>query len=377
MSLRVRGAILLLLASCARSGDVWRAQLSNPDTDAFDRGLAAIALGAGESAGLEGVPTALLSVLDDPQTSLAPAARSVLQDLPPSALPEMCRCLVDGMSAGDPTQRALDLAIARHGAAAIRPLLDTMPDPSTKGAQRVGRIVIAIGKPAIDTLAAELHPGERGVRAAFLLGAIGRHAPGSLDALLAAARSEDRRLAAAAIDSLPRVNPAGWRVEPALRELSRSADAEVAAAADLGLGRILVERSKTVDPASKKGRALLRDALALGDGATVAFTEGLWPRLSKNARFSSEAILGTALRWSLEIRPRTPSIDAIRAAEKRLDGGQLRDRRSAALEIGRMGKGGVSSVPALGRALENGDWGLRFCAGVALALIAVDLGKVP
>jgi hypothetical protein len=97
------------------------------------------------------------------------------------------------MTSGGPTQRALDDAIARHGPAAIPALLDAMPDPSTTTGQRVGRIVVAIGPPAIERLVASLSPGERGVRAAFLLGALGHRASASVDALLAAAKARPPR----------------------------------------------------------------------------------------------------------------------------------------------------------------------------------------
>ena len=375
---RWRNASLLLLASCAscaRGPSAWRAALVDPESDAFDRGLAAIALAEAGGAELEGVAPALLSTIDVKNSSLASAARSALLALPATALPELTRCLVQESTGNGPGGKALEAAIIAHGAAAIPPLLDAMPEVGTRGAVSVNRVVSAIGGPAAPPLARELRAADRGVKAAFLLKGLGSQASSAIDALLLAAQGESRDVALASIDALTRVNPEGVRIEPVLRKLAAGHDPDLRAASEEGLARIFLERARKLDPdlGEKQRLELLRDAMALDSRSVPAFTEGLWPEGSVAARFASDVLLGSALRWSLMSRTLTTSAAELRDAEKRLLDGRLRDRRSAALEIGRMGRAGAGAFPALAHALEVDDWGLRFCLELACALIVVDL----
>jgi len=86
-------------------------------------------------------------------------------------------------------------------------------------------------------------------------------------------------------------------------------------------------------------------------------------------------LLGQALRWSVETRSTRGTAEEIRTLAQRIGGGPLRERRAAALAVGRAGRGGAEAIPALERALENQDHGLRFCAQLALALIAIDVAR--
>jgi hypothetical protein len=378
--LRCVGAVLLLTSACARSTDAWRDELLDPEAPTFDRGLAAIALAESpgrSAADLGGVPTALLGTLDLPESSLATASNSALLELPPSALPELGVCLAQGTFGSSLAQAALEAAIVRHGGAAIPAILDTMPPIGSAGALRFGKVVLGIGEPAAAPLAENLSAGDRGVKAAFLLGSLGHKAATSIDALLAAAGGEDRALALRAIESLAYVDPEGGRAEPVLRSLIGGGDPERRAAAEETFARVLLDRARKLEPASadKKRLALLRDAISLGQPSGGIFADALWREGSPRARFAADALLGSALRWSLEPRARAAPDEAIRSAAKRLRGGTIRDRRRAALEIGPMGRGAVDLVPELADALKNGDWGLRFCVEISLALVAVDLGR--
>jgi len=221
---RSTGALLLLVASCARGAEVWRQEIGNPETDAFDRGLAAIALAQEQENGLDGVPAALLSTLDLRESALQSAAVDSLLELPPTGLGDLARCFAEASPRSEFAQRTLEAALVRHGAASVPPLLDAMPEVGTPGALPFGRIVTAIGEPAVAPLAEVLSPGQRGAKAAFLLGSLGRRSAPALDALLLAAGDADRALALAAIDAVSRVNPEGWRIEAALRDLSNGPD---------------------------------------------------------------------------------------------------------------------------------------------------------
>jgi hypothetical protein len=347
----------------------------------FERGLAAIALAERARDRLGGVPTTLIWLADHftAPESLRPLAQEALLDIAPAAVPEMVDGLAHATLNHDATRRCLEAAVARHGAVAIPLLVDAMADLGPPGSDRLCETVAAIGEGAVDPLLeiARTGPLERSVRAALLLRRAGPRASKAIDALRTLATSGDPKIAKIAVASLCAWNPEGWRVERDLRNALTHADPGVRDAASEALARVFVERAAHFAPGARSPKlaALVRDAVRLGDGADAAYADAVASPLRSKSRFAEDVLLLRAVRWSLCGRSDSRAALGLGEEATRLAGGGARDRRLAALELGRRGRAALDAVPALGRAIADPDPGLRFCAGLALALFAIDLGR--
>ena len=368
--------LLLFLSGCARSDDAWRRQLTDPKSELFERGLAAIALAHQAETGLSGVPTHLLDVLDHAPESFAGPAREALISIGPAALPDMAQCVFHNVFYGELSRPALEAALVRHGPAAVGPLVEAMPAPLEAGSDRAAKIVAAIGEPAVAPLVEILRagPAPRRARASFLLGSLGRSAGGAVDALLAVAAGDDVETAKIAVENLFPANPLGWKIEPVLRSVLGHANPEIRDVAVVGLARVLLERGARTAPGSrsKKRTDLLRDAASLGEAADGAYVRALTPPGSSRARFAADVLIARAVLWTLAPAPISRTLDE--EAERVVHGSAV-DRRLAAIAIGRRGRRALPALPVIVSAIGDPDEGLRFCASLSLALVAIDVGR--
>lgn len=374
-------ALGLVLASCAKSFDEWRADLE--DEDPFVRQMAAVGLGRSRCA--EAAPL-LLGALADETPAVREAALDSLVALGPPAVPMLLERLGAGaQTAGDADARLLDLALAFDAG-----LGDVAPQMRALQGGRYDHkllalfdVIATIGPPAVAPLRSALAGADPLVAAAAAdaLGALGPQAAPAVPDLLVALRRPERDVVRAAAGALGEIGPQEDAVLSALLEVAHGTAEPAAIDAAV---RGLVRRAARGNPASAGaaraelsglGPAALEGLLAAlrsGDGAEAdaaadalsALGPDVLPRLVATLNERDALQVGRAALVVRRIGPAAlPPLLA-------LVGDPARAARVPAVTVlSGLGADAASAWPTLFALLDDGDAHLAGAAAYALGCI--------
>lgn len=379
-------AAVLLSQSCAREAEEWRAELT--DEDPYVRGMAAIALCEGTpDRATESFPV-LFELLDSPEIGLQDAARRTLARTGVHNIGALLGLVTRESNLTAGARSAVVDALAAAGPAAIPSITAALHEPGRSNARALVGILVRIGDPAIDPLIELLErDSDRGVRAAAAwgLGRIGPRARRALPALEHAAEGQEVAVSRTALQSLPQVDVGGSRALPVLRrmlasphELVREASGDALTRFHLGARHTgASQRSAAADEILRLGNAALRplvEALDAPDADTARMAEQVL--LAEIARFE----LVRALESDGDSQSRLARVDAtILRGQTIVQAEPLESLHNAAiargltaLALARAGKFSTAHLPLLADALSDPRKSARWCAALAIFLIAID-----
>ena len=367
--------VLLPVLACARSDEEWLRELADPRSDPFRRGLAAIAVAEQVPERGQDAVVPLLVLLDGPEGPLRPHAADAMRKIAPWSVDELLRPLLGSAYLSDDCREALEDALVSAGEAAVPALLGAMRDPSQANGRRFGLLLAEIGDPAVLALlsVAREDPSDAArMDAIWALGRCGEPARRALPTIVEALHGDDPGTAAAAAESLGRIDLEGGIALPLLRESIAKAGPGRHVAAAGGIARIHCARARSID--GEERTAAMREVLRLGSPVVAVLGEMVDDPDPLRSRFATEALLGIASTWSVlpTLRGRGPR--TVPESTKDLASPSVDQRRNATLALARKGARAAPAIAPLLRAAGDESVGVRRGAALALALIAVDIG---
>jgi HEAT repeat protein len=195
--------LLLLVSSCKKSNEQWRADLDS--SDPYVRGLAAIGLCMQSPRGAGPALPELLTTIDRSDLGLEREAAQVLVSVGQYHVPALLQELVDEELMSADRKGAIKNALVVAGPEAAGPIVACLEGPGSFLVGDLGDVLLAMGEPAIPAIV-DLLEQARDVRlrnfAAYLLGRMGPSARSGLPALKRAAESKDEGLRGMALQAI-------------------------------------------------------------------------------------------------------------------------------------------------------------------------------
>jgi HEAT repeat protein len=252
--------VLSVSGACAKSDARFTEELS--DRDPFVRAMAAIALVEQAPERSQRALPILLETVDRSELRLQPQASAALAKAGARLVPELLASLARDEFMTLERRAAVQSALVAAGEPAIPSIVQAMREQESFRRRELGLVLARIGHPSVGPLVQILSKDPdasmRGA-AALVLAEIGTPARNALSALTLALANDVGAVALAAAHAMPRIDPGGTVVLPALQAALSRPELEIREAAGAGIARIgtgrasLLQGSPDGDPRNRRG----------------------------------------------------------------------------------------------------------------------------